>query len=306
MSYSSGDDSKSDGQRDQELLIVTVISCVDAALLLTCFLVSYCVLWRYCRKKKPTEAVDSGEERSSESKEDEELGGASRSRTGTLLLPRQKGRREWMNLNLSVPNRKGLKKVSREEMVNFSPKQRLKMMELPHSKICLLGEICETNFGKVYRGEASNLIENEVSTAVLVKSLKKLADPVLDQDFCIEMVWASGFDHPNILNLLAVCTTEEPKYLIYEYMEFGSLTVFLQSTALVWLEMDLQSRASFGSFVDGDAKNPHMQQLVGIEELIAIATQVADALEYISSKRLVLRDIGARNCHVSWLLKQHS
>lgn len=36
-------------------------------------------------------------------------------------------------------------------------------------------------------------------------------------------------DHPNLVKLYAVCTTEEPFYIITEYMEGGSLLQYLRN-----------------------------------------------------------------------------
>ena len=50
-------------------------------------------------------------------------------------------------------------------------------------------------------------------------------------------------DHPNIVRLLAVCSSSEPVYLVTEYMEKGRLSLYLREgegselklTQLIWL-----------------------------------------------------------------------
>ena len=299
MSTTTETDS-SDNTLSDELILVITASILAAVTLLACFVLFTVCMWRFCRRRPsrsdPPSAPPSQKEQVQQSKGEEQV-----DTKGTLLLPRHNGKQPW--LNVSYSSRRGIKNLSRDDLVNLSPKQRLDLMEISQSKICFLSEISETNFGKVYRGEASSLIGDEVSTAVMVKSFREMAeDNSLYQDFHVEMVWVSGFDHPNVLQLLAVCTTEQPRIMIYEYLEFGSLVGFLQSTALVWLEMDLQSRASLNA-TDTDSRiqqnTQQQQQLVGNEEMVAIAIQIADGLNYISNRKIILKDIGARNCQVS-------
>lgn len=293
----------------QELAIAISISVASSIGLVLCFIVFAVCIFRCSRK--PSENTQQRTERKERPVSGLSRGadGIDHQRRGTLLLPRNMAVQPWLEMPMGTG--RGLRNnISREAIVCMSPKQRLKEMEVPQAKICLLSEISESNFGKVYRGEASKLIGSELSTAVLVKSLHERRDDPqgqLYQDFHIEMVWASGFDHPNIMQLLAVCNESDPRYMIYEYLEFGSLVEFLQSTAQVWLGMDLQSRTSLGSFADATDSKIQLQQqkalakeqqLVGNEELVSIGIQIADALDYISRKRIVLKDIGARNCQV--------
>lgn len=50
-------------------------------------------------------------------------------------------------------------------------------------------------------------------------------------------------DHPNIVKLLAVCSSSEPVYLVMEYLENGRLSLYLREgegkdlklTQLIWL-----------------------------------------------------------------------
>ena len=216
----------------------------------------------------------------------------------TLLLPKQAGRALITNSDMSTQERK-TRKISHQDLTSFSPKQRLQILEFPHSNICLLGEMYESNFGKVYRGEALRLTEVETSTAVWIKSLKEGADEKLLETFNMELFLVSGFDHPNIVQVLAASTLEEPRYIVYEYLEFGSLKDFLQSTAALWLDMEVES--TFASVTDLETNtiaSSHGQQLVGTEELVAIAVQVAEGMEYLAKKGFIHKDLAARNCQV--------
>ena len=301
MESGAGDDNDIAEQlQEYEFIILTVAGVIAAVLFLVGFVSFAVCMWRCYRKQDrnggetPSSAPPAppNEEKSSSTDEQTDA-------KDTLLLPLTG--QQWLQVPQST--RRGMKHIAREDIVHFLPKQRLEFLDTSQSKICLLSEISESNFGKVYRAEASKLRGGVASTEVLVKSLREGAerDHTLYQDFYIEMVWASGFDHPNVLPLLAVCNTGVPKYMIYEYLEFGNLLDFLRSTALVWLQMDLQSRASITDtdscrLQPGGGQQPGKP--VSNEEMVTIAIQIADGLNYISSQKIVIKDIAARNCQV--------
>lgn len=226
-----------------------------------------------------------------------ELGINERNR-GTLLLPKGRIGRMLQRFQGTTQRRRqrSPRELSRDQLHALSPKQRLQALEFSHSAVCLMGDITETSFGKVYNGEALGLghqdgggAQDSASTTVLVKSLREDADSSVRQLFNVEMVWASGFNHPNILSLLAVSTMEEPRYMLYEYLEFGTLKTFLLSTAAVWVD--------FESIAETDTSST-AQRLVGIDDLLNIGLQVAEGMNYLAGKGFVHRDLAARNCHV--------
>ena len=47
------------------------------------------------------------------------------------------------------------------------------------------------------------------------------------QDFVAQVQIMKKIHHPNLLQLYAVCTLEEPIYIITELMKYGSLTEYL-------------------------------------------------------------------------------
>ena len=170
-------------------------------------------------------------------------------------------------------------------------------MEFPRTNICILRELGETTFGPVYLGEGTGLDENELSTTVLIKTLKLGSTAAVQEEFNNELNWAVDFKHPNILPLLAVCTHDQPKYLIYEYLEYGTLKHFLQSTA-----------SALGAFNDAltdydSTSTLQCHPVLELEVLIKFAKQIASAMQYLGEQGFVHQDLAARNIHVCMYAK---
>ena len=152
-------------------------------------------------------------------------------------------------------------------------------------------------------GEASGLDQNNELTSVFIKSLRNTTNAKLRQQFRIEMTWASGFSHPNIISLLGVCLKEEPHYILYEYLEYGSLKEFLQSVSSMWFDFDrFLDTTEMG---EGLEEGPNLS-VFGVEDLTSMACQVADGMDYLAKKAFVLKDLAARNCQVSLLILTHT
>jgi hypothetical protein len=218
----------------------------------------------------------------------------------TLLLPKELNRSsipiEFTDSN-NQPN---------YEMMSVLPlKGRLEVLEFPRSKICILSEVAETNVGKIYNGEVLHLTESKTSTTVLIKSLRERADEKLLEAFDEEIKIASSCNHVNVLSLLAVSLLEEPRYLIYEYMEYGNLKDFLISTYSVWLDMEADESTVTVSQVDvaEETSSRRINQLVGLEEMTPIAVQVAEGMAYLVEKEIILKRIATKDCQIGNGLK---
>ena len=90
-------------------------------------------------------------------------------------------------------------------------------LQYDRKKLEIVGELGEGNFGKVYKAVAQNIVEGEEETAVAVKTIKNRS---LDgpEEFKKEVDIMMQFNHPNVLKLLGVCTTQFPLYMIFEIM----------------------------------------------------------------------------------------
>jgi fyn-related kinase len=92
--------------------------------------------------------------------------------------------------------------------------------EIPKTSLRLLRKLGHGQFGEVYEGLWNN------TTPVAIKTLKP---GTMDaKDFLAEAQIMKKLRHPKLLQLYAVCTQDEPIYIVTELMRNGSLLEYLQ------------------------------------------------------------------------------
>uniref|UniRef100_A0A3B3BBQ4 Tyrosine-protein kinase n=1 Tax=Oryzias melastigma TaxID=30732 RepID=A0A3B3BBQ4_ORYME len=132
--------------------------------------------------------------------------------------------------------------------------------EIDRSSIKMLKRLGAGQFGEVFEGLWNN------TTPVAVKTLKPGSmDP---EDFLREAQIMKKLRHPKLIQLYAVCTLQEPIYIITELMKHGSLLDYLQNDKGVTL---------------------------GISDQIEMAAQVASGMAYLELQNYIHRDLAARN-----------
>ena len=131
--------------------------------------------------------------------------------------------------------------------------------EIDRRQIRLIRCLGAGQFGEVWEGVWNG------TTPVAVKTLK--AGTMSPHEFMQEAGLMKKLRHPKLIQLYAVCTEEEPIYIITELMKHGSLLDYLRN--------------------DGRG----LQQT----ELIDMTAQVASGMAYLECQNYIHRDLAARN-----------
>ncbi|XP_023152719.1 tyrosine-protein kinase SRK2 [Amphiprion ocellaris] len=132
--------------------------------------------------------------------------------------------------------------------------------EIDRRSIKLLRKLGAGQFGEVFQGLWNN------TTEVAVKTLKPGSMDA--EDFLREAQIMKRLRHPKLIQLYAVCTMEEPIYIITELMTHGSLLDYLQKDK-------------------GDT--------LRISDQIEMAAQVASGMAFLELQNYIHRDLAARN-----------
>ena len=143
------------------------------------------------------------------------------------------------------------------------PKEATETWEIDRSSIQFVKKLGAGKFGEVWQGLWNG------TTEVAVKELKP---GMINANECSqEAALIKQLKHPNLIKLYAVCTQEEPIYIITELMKHGSLLKYLR----------------------GDGRSLKLPQLIDM------GAQVAAGMAYLEEKNYVHRDLAARNISVS-------
>ena len=154
-------------------------------------------------------------------------------------------------------------------------------MEYNYTSLEIVDELGEGAFGRVFKAYAPGLefegLEN--NNFVAVKMLKEEADADALLSFISEVKISVQFRHPNVVQLIGVCTQSHQKCMIFEYMDLGSLNDVLRQ-----------------SDPDNPSKTSHEDSVIQPENFLSCCLQVASGLAYLATLKFVHRDIATRNC----------
>ena len=120
----------------------------------------------------------------------------------------------------------------------------------------------------------------DISILVAVKKLKSNASKPQREAFDKEVKFMSRLKHPNVVYFLGVCY-DDPAFIMMEYMEEGDLNQFLQR---------------YSEIVP--ITTPSNSTQITTSTVVHMASQIANAMQYLASLNFVHRDLASRNCLV--------
>ena len=144
-----------------------------------------------------------------------------------------------------------------------SSEEATETWEIDRSSIQFVKKLGGSQFTEVWQGIWNG------TTEVAVKELKP--GIISANEFSQDAALIKQLRHPKLINIYAVCTQEEPIYIITELMKHGSLLEYLRGEG----------------------------RLLKLPQLIDMGAQVAAGMAYLEENNYVHRDLAARNILVS-------
>lgn len=142
----------------------------------------------------------------------------------------------------------------------IQPVEGFKKLEIERAAITMAAKLGEGCFGEVWKAKLQKRVD------VAVKTLKP--GKMNPKDFLAEARTMHELRHRKLVRLLAVCSSDEPIYIVTEFMANGALLDFLRKDA---------------------------GKMVKFTVMVKMAAQIADGMAYLEAKNYIHRDLRAAN-----------
>jgi tRNA A-37 threonylcarbamoyl transferase component Bud32 len=167
---------------------------------------------------------------------------------------------------------------------------------LERSRLVMGEKLGQGNFGTVYRAVLQRSSGGDVEESsgmdevVAVKELHSGAGLEEEARFLIECRLMAKLQHPNLVRLVGMCIDTTPFMLVLEHMAGGDL----HSQLLHYRKVTSHSAGSGGK-ATSTASPGTQSAAVTREDITTVAIQLADAMAFLESRRVVHRDLACRN-----------
>lgn len=132
----------------------------------------------------------------------------------------------------------------------------------------------EGTFGRVYHGSFTN--EDGTEEVVIVKTVTDHASQVQITLLLQEGMALYSLNHKNILSILRVSVEDHSApFLLYPHKSYTNLKMFLQKCKV---------------------SSEGVHHTLTTQEVVDMALQVLQAMQFLQKKHLLHKDIAARNC----------
>lgn len=163
------------------------------------------------------------------------------------------------------------------------PNSDEKDWEIPRDSLVFVKVIGKGAFGQVAKGMAVGLANRKENQLVAIKMLRKNATDENRQDLLAELNTMKKLEpHPNVIQLLGCVTKSDPIMGITEYVPYGDLLGYLR-----------RSRGLQDTYYNDAEIKP--QSSLSSKRLFGFAWDIANGMDFLSSKKIVHRDLAARN-----------
>ena len=182
--------------------------------------------------------------------------------------------------------------------------QAFNRLEINRSQLALGEKLGHGEFGVVYKAQFTSLSGMERVVAVKQLHSSGVSDSE-NEKFLLEARLMAVLNHPNIVQLLAVCVKTQPFSAVLEFMPGGDLRSFLRRKAGLndggASASASASAAAASNSMTAAASRTHtavtantVNDLTTLD-LVNVGLQISSALVYLKDKQVVHRDLAARN-----------
>lgn len=163
------------------------------------------------------------------------------------------------------------------------PNESEKIWEIPRESLVFVKVIGKGAFGQVAKGMAMGIDNSKENRLVAIKMLRENATDENRQDLLSELNLMKNLEpHQNVIQLLGCVTKTDPVMAITEYVPYGDLLGYLR-----------KSRGLHDTYYKDPDFKP--QSSLKPKQLFGFALDIANGMEFLSSKKIVHRDLAARN-----------